>query len=1011
MRAAPIENAIRALAARVAFAGLVCGAASDLREDFSDPPRTYGPETWYHWVEDCVTEEGLVADFKAMADAGITTAHVFSGGMGTDLPSVGKPLSPDWMRMFGIAIREAKRNGLKLGFHNCPGWSSSGGPWIRPEDAMKMLVCSETDVTPGEGDVRLAQPFTRHGFYRDVAVMAFPALPGGAKAPGRTLALARNGETDTVTFESKEPFAPRSFVFEPEATHLFVDGTVEADRAGTWERIGSFSYRQHVVVPTPKAFPLPPSAPARRFRVVLTARGVADWLPHAEKAFRSFELSPYVRISEMENRVSLSNVYEYSPDSPAGFDPSAIIDLTDRLSADGALAWRPAKGTWRVLRIGCTATGAVNAPTTLEGLECDKLSEDGIRAHWQAMPAKLLALPGAPETVTSVTIDSYERGGQNWTEGFDKVFAERRGYPIGRHFVELFGYAVGEKGSGTRFLWDYARTVSERFTEAYYGTFARLCAEAGVASVVEPYGGPYDMIGVGRCADLSAGEFWMRPGGGDIWSIRVPASAARVSGKNVVPAEAFTVIGDAGRWQVTPAQLRRQGDLAWLQGVNRFIFHSYVHQPWNDRKPGVSLGSCGSHLNRHLTWWPEMRHWTDYVRRGQCLLQFGRPRAEALVLSGEGSPNVVYFRDKCFSGFLQAGYDLDFCDPKALKDLELVRRYAFVHLGSDGYLTQATLRSVKALLDAGVRVTGRRALGTPSLADDPADWKKLADEVYARVLPAETPLEAARALGVRPFADSGGRLHALRREGDGWTVHFLMNVSDGVFDDAVSFAADGTAVERWSAKDGSAVRLPAVSREGGRVEVRLKLAPMESAFIVLPPRDLARAPEPPEAEATEAVCDLSDGWCATFDGQDAPGEVRYGTLRSWTEADDVRERYFSGRARYLKDFPFSPRPGTRYVLDLGRVAELATVRLNGIDLGCLWEAPFAVDVSKALREGTNRLEVVVVNTWRNRLIGDAILRREGKETRSWTNWTDCWKADDPTSPAGLLGPVVIRGTW
>lgn len=154
---------LRSLFAIAAFLPLTDFASSEVHEVFANPPPEARLQMWYHWIGDCITEEGIVADLKAMCELGVSTAHIFAPSM-ADLPVKAKPMDPEWMPLLGVAIREAKRNGLTLGFHNCPGWSSSGGPWITPELSMKKLVWSETDITAGAGGkITLREPRSKLG--------------------------------------------------------------------------------------------------------------------------------------------------------------------------------------------------------------------------------------------------------------------------------------------------------------------------------------------------------------------------------------------------------------------------------------------------------------------------------------------------------------------------------------------------------------------------------------------------------------------------------------------------------------------------------------------------------------------------------------------------------------------------------------------------------------------------------------------------------------------------------
>ena len=99
-----------------------------------------------------------------------------------------------------------------------------------------------------------------------------------------------------------------------------------------------------------------------------------------------------------------------------------------------------------------------------------------------------------------------------------------------------------------------------------------------------------------------------------------------------------------------------------------------------------------------------------------------------------------------------------------------------------------------------------------------------------------------------------------------------------------------------------------------------------------------------------------------------------------------------------------PAKGTRLLLDLGAVHEVASVRLNGRDLGVVWTKPARVDITDAVKAAGNALEVTVVNLWPNRLIGDEALPKELRMTE--TNMRK-FGPTSPLLPSGLLGPVGV----
>jgi len=226
-------------------------AAADLKEGFRNPPDTARPQCWWHWVDRAVTAKGITADLEAMRDFGYDTAHIFTvhGRPGpSEWPEI---MSPEWRKLFRHAAAEAARVGVKLGMNNCPGWTSSGGPWVKPEDSMKKLVFSETAAGGGKS-VKLPQPRSLCDFYRDVAVLAFPA-EGMISAPTATIDLSNmdaktlvDGDPGTgllfdpndpafkavVTLTYPEAVTARALTFRFGAPSIFADILIEVSADG-----------------------------------------------------------------------------------------------------------------------------------------------------------------------------------------------------------------------------------------------------------------------------------------------------------------------------------------------------------------------------------------------------------------------------------------------------------------------------------------------------------------------------------------------------------------------------------------------------------------------------------------------------------------------------------------------------------------------------------------------------------------------------------------------------------
>lgn len=1005
---------------------------ADVHDIFADPPAEAKLQMWYHWIADCVTEEGIVADMKAMGELGVGTAYIFAPSMG-DLPVKAKPMDDEWLRLFSVAIREAKKNGLTLGFHNCPGWSSSGGPWISPENSMKKVVWSETDVTirgrdayvaTGKVDaVCLPQPKSKLGFYRDIAVYAIPRGQGTPSASEVTspdfpkaLGTKEPGTTASLDFDYAFAWQPRFFVFHTERDRVTGELVVSAELENGWAEVAKTQISPWAVVTDDRVVQLKLDRPARKFRVTFTSAAFPGWMGQHDTVVTSASFTDMPLIENVTDKNSSTCTYKShrsNGESAPGVHLDSIIDLTDVLRPNGVLDLENAfsrlqSSDYRILRIGYTTTGAKPAPATIVGLECDKLDRKGIEAHWAAMPAKILALPGARETVSHCIIDSYEVGGQNWSECLPDEFAKRRGYPIGKRLVAVCGYAVGSTEESLAFLWDWQRTIGELFAENYYDRFTELCHESGVKSIIEPYGGPFDDFRCGRSADVPTGEFWLGVPCGA--TPRLVASIAHLNGRATAATESFTTDVTEGRWTCVPHKFRVEGDeKGWLNGINQIVFHSYVHQPFLNVKPGLSLGRHGSQFNRNTTWWKEGRLWADYVRRGQALLQYGSPVAEFLVLGGSRADELM-----------QRGYNYDLCTEYDLDTLSVRDGRIAAGAGSPVYNALVIRKDLSEF--------------TPEHQRRIAELEKAGVKVY-RGLSAGA---AAAASGIPPPFDGKGQLQTTRRRGPlGETIWFVVNVSDKAYHAEASFEYDeGTSPDRFDAKTGKVNSLP-FRTVSGKAIVALRLGPHESTFVVFSRAKVKSAPQADEPPVGNSK-DISADWTVvSFAGPDAPSApLPLAQLVSWSDSADSRLRYFSGRAVYEKKVEgFDTLGEARTILDLGEVREIANVWVGDTFVGTLWEPPYRVDITSALSAGRKQqdasvsLRVEIVNCWPNRMIGDAIARANnadepkvagkwpkwvidnhtdsGTGIYTWSSWGAAFRPDDPLQKAGLIGPVKL----
>ena len=993
--------------------GLVPSARADaLSEAFSNPPPSARPHTWYHLMNGNVTKAGITRDFEALARLGIGGVQMFDAGCAIP-PGDLKFNSPEWFDMFRHAAAEARRLGLELCIPNCSGWSSSGGPWNTPTNAMKTLCCREIAL---RGPRRFADVLPRdaedNGFYADIAVVAFPTPPAEHAAyPQVRTTLEKNG----FTLAADEPFEARGMSFRLDYPIVWTDRlpvTVSVSQDGhTFAPLEDYMeiLAQHGVCDRTlryHAFPAPVKVRAIRARF-----GKAKVKCVAKEAHPEAKLAiSSLRAKTFAFRDEFPTPRDTAIATPAQVVPGdKVVDLTGKMSADGKLEWDVPPGDWTVVRVGYKCNGRCNHPASEKGkgLEVDKLSAAALDYHIDQYVTKLCRhlgpLAGAVESgFNNVLVDSYEVGSQNWTQGFEKTFEKRMGYSLLRYLPVFAGRIVGSVDETERFLEDFRRTVADEFTANYPAALARKCHSLGLKLSLEPYGNcPADNLQYGEFADIPMGELWSHANEGnfntDEGNARVPAYVAHVWGRKIAATESFTTAAQpygSGRWLTTPFALKAQCDRIYARGVNRIIYHRFAHQPWADDRylPGMTMGLYGMHFDRTQTWWNFADGWIRYQTRCQAMLQAGEYVADALFYCGGEAPNQGgnpgghrQFGDNP-DLMLPPGYSWDVC-PKsafmrlAVKDGRVVApgglSYPLLVLPPNETMGADELEQLAKLLAAGAKVCGRvrptRAPGLSGGADADGKVAARARQVWAQGVMELQPVEALAKLGLGPdFAAPGmvmdgdtGLAFTHRRAADAdW--YFVAMPNRGPVSFEASFRISGRIPEIWDAEKGTIQRAREWREENGHTVVRLDFQTSGSAFVVFREKTPPDLPAEKRYDLVESLA-VKGPWNVAFPNgfrpnvlAEGPDEiVEFPVLSDWKDHANEGIRYFSGTATYKCKMEnvkckMEGVPGKdRVVLDLGEVREVAEVTVNGKTYPALWKPPYRVDITDALRVVSN----------------------------------------------------------
>ena len=938
-------------------------------------------------------------------------------------------------------------------------------------------------------------PPARQSYYADVAALAYPATattalpqPKYTGADGKPLdgtlftdadlasALDIKAPTASapgvITFDYAKPQTVRSArIFLPGAAAMFFGASVNpsleaSDDGKSWRPVADITAMQ---VPTSVSF-APVTASHFRFLFKPTNKnplaGMGATAPGIDFAglggmaatgggglkIGDLRLSPEASIDRFEAKAGFEmelDYYTLSKGVPetAGVAPAQVIDLTSKLRADGTLDWTPPRlangGNWRVLRLGASLLGTENHPAPKEatGLEVDKFDGPAVRRyieHYIGMYKDASGGMIGAKGVQAILTDSIEVGAANWTPAMIAQFKKLRGYDPTPWLPALTGQIIGSRADSDKFLYDYRRTLADLMASEHYGTVAAVAHENGLKVYGEALesGRPSlgDDMAMRSHADIPMAAMWTHQRGdtrpfGYVADIRGAASVAHIYGQNLVAAESMT--SALNYWNDSPRTLKRIIDWEFVSGVNRPVIHTSVHQPRDDKFPGLSLFIFGQYFNRHEAWAEMAKPWVDYLSRNALMLQQGRHFADVAYFYGEDSPLTALFDNKPMTDTPKT-HGFDFINPDALMGAlsndgaELVTpgsaRYRAIYLGgSSRKMTLGTLRRLAALVDGGATVIGKAPEGSPSLGGDAADYTALVAKLWpggavasigmGRVI-ASTDVEAALSgIGVAPdFRYTGGSegadipfLHRKLADGDSY---FLVNRNDRAETIEARFRVTGKAPELWHAETGTAE--PVSYRiENGETVIPLALGAEESLHVVFHKPATADALAIKKlAPATLATLDGS--WTVNFQlGRSAPASATLPQLAPLNENADPGIKYFSGIATYAKDFtsPKGWKAGQPLWLDLGQVHELAEVSVNGKPAGAAWHAPFRIDIGSVTKPGKNKLEIRVANLWVNRLIGDA---QPGATKITFTAMPSYLKSA-PLRPSGLIGPVTLQG--
>ncbi|MET7255785.1 glycosyl hydrolase [Dyadobacter fermentans] len=691
-----------------------------------------------------------------------------------------------------------------------------------------------------------------------------------------------------------------------------------------------------------------------------------------------------------------------------------------------------------------------------EGLVLDPFNANGMSQYLSRFDSAFSKASAKPRAMYN---DSYEAYGANWTDDFAQQFQFRRKYDLLGKLI-LLSDSTGNP-EATLVKIDYHQTLAELLLERYAKPWTAWSREHGFVTRYQAHGSPGNLLDLYEAADIPETESFgtsrfnipglrVDPdysidqfGTPNPLAMKFASSAANLSGKKLVSSETGTWL--ANHFKVSLSQIKPQIDELFTAGINHVFYHGTTYSPENEGFPGwlfyasTNFGKT-SHFAEHF---PLLNRYVDLCQRQ---LQNSQPDNDVLVYfpihdlwatkakSGGGVHLLeVHHVDrwlldlpfgKLSERLWKEGYAFDFVSDLQLKKFNVGANgvlnsgnasYKTLVIPSATYLPEETLAELLRLANAGANIIFDQKLPSTVTGNARHDERQEAFDETLRRLSSVQNVKVSKNLYadmsnngvVKEQLAEKGLTFIRKKSPNGLPLYFVANLGNTFQSGWVRIGKGETMSRNTPTRGESLLHTRTV---GGREEIFLNLPPGESCFL----EGAADGSDFPFVSGTSKEWELKGQWEVSFlNGKHStPAPAKLTTLKSWTTLPDSAE-YFSGKARYRIVFDLKG-PLKQYAdagISLGDVREVASVKLNGKDLGTAWHIPFQLYAGHALKSKGNVLEIEVTNLSAN------YMRLRDQQQPDWKKFYDInivditYKKFDATRwqpmPSGLLGPVKL----
>lgn len=997
----------------------------ELKSGFANPPAEARLRCYWWWLNSMATKESITRDLEEMKAKGYGGASLVDAGssnyqVARKTPAGPVFMSPEWMELYKHAVKEADRIGIELSVNTQSGWNP-GAPSVTPEFALKKIVWTEVDVAGGKAiSMELPQPVMKL-MYRDVLVQAIPKKEG---APVQNEAIdnwKKKTFNEKIGWKGVYPLHELREDYDGDGkmmairkdeiidlTANYKNGKLEWNApAGEWTII-RYGYTctgaktstnsdgweglsvDHL---NPAAFEL--FSKTVITPLIKTAQSVGNsvkylqtdswemdlvsWTNHfpAEfKKYRGYDMTGYMPVlaGRIVGNRSESNRFLHDFRKTIG---DCVADnhyrLFYQLAHENGMGIHPESGgphsapvdALMVMGISDFPQGEFWAMANTHRIKDDErlsVRQSACVAHTNGK--RFVAAEGP----TSIG-PQWERSPMDLKGNIDRVFCSGVNRIVWHTFTSSpkeFGLPGNEYFAGTHLNPNVTWWKQSKDFISYLDRSSYLLQQGlFVADVLYYYGDdvPNFVFLKEDLPELKAGYDW------DKCSKDVILNRVSFDGGKIV-------LPDGMSYRVMMLSPEKAIDLNVLRKLEQLVTQ------------GMTLIGPRPEEATGLTNFPQ----ADQELKEIANRLWGKTDGQTLKENRCGKGRVIWGQgvNEVLAGMdVQPDFEFKGTHPKtaidfihrSTNDQEIyfvANRFAQMKYNDFEYRYLTTLPDRYEQVECSFRVTGKV----------PEIWNAITGEIEEVLVYRE---ENGRTILPLLFEPEGSKFIVFRNTAQ--KPHIIEIQRDN------QFLFPGISLET---KESGYLNF---RRNDGKISTEI----YEPGNYSLVWSD-GKKEEIKSGEKNEFDW-LFGAWDIQFDPNwGAPASVKTDQLKSWTEFDTPGIKYYSGTATYLKSFKLKNNEikGSRLILDLGHVKEMASVKINGHQMQVLWCAPFRFDITPFVKSGTNELEVEVVNMWVNRLIGDGKLTNDKRLTKTNINKFDAPDAEKYLRVSGLIGPVKIR---